>query len=333
MKKNRFSFDTTHCFLALAIAVSTHSMGQNTVAPSAPRQKEKPNVIFFLVDDLGWSDVGYQGSTGYRTPHIDSFAKRGVRFTQAYASCPVCSPTRASILTGQYPARLHLTDWLPGRKNYPFQKLQNCETAQHLPYHQRTLPAVLKENGYRTAIFGKWHLGEEPDSTKLQGFDLHVPEWNRGWPNRTYFSPYGMKGLEGGPKGEYLTDRLTTEALKWVEENKDHPFFLYLAHFAVHDPIQGRPDLVAQYENQMSHGAAGPPYLLESNPDDSNHLSAEGLNAFLQNNRYRGFSLLPNRTVKIKQRQARVASGRRRAERDRRREHRSFVERGQGSGG
>jgi arylsulfatase A len=164
---------------------------------------------------------------------------------------------------------------------------------------------VLKKNGYRTAIFGKWHLGEDADSTRRQGFDLHIPDWNKGWPNDTYFSPYGMKGLEGGPKGEYLTDRLTDEALKWLKNNKDHPFFLYLAHFAVHDPIQGRGDLVVKYENKLdrSHRASGLPYILEGNPDDANRWSRDALDGLLKDKRYQGFSLLPGRTVKIKERQ------------------------------
>ncbi len=305
--------NTSAYSLALGLGLGAWGFGQTTVATAGEptsrgvggQQGRKPNVILFLVDDLGWADVGYEGSSLYATPNIDRFAKQGVRFTQAYSACPVCSPSRASILTGEYPARLHLTDWLPGRKEHPFQKLENAKTVQHLPYDQPTLPEVLKENGYHTAIFGKWHLGEDPDSTQRQGFDLHVPDWNKGWPNGTYFSPYGMKGLEGGPKGEYLTDRLTKEALKWVEKNKDHPFFLYLAHFAVHDPIQGRGDLVVKYEREVFHlpRAKGPPFILEGNPDQPNPLSREALNELLDDKRYRGFSLLPDRTVKIKQHQ------------------------------
>ncbi len=278
--------------------------GTTSAGQTPEKSPAKFNVVFFLVDDLGWSDVGFQGSTAYHTPNIDAFARRGLRFSQAYAACPVCSPTRASILTGQYPARLHLTDWLPGRKDYPFQKLKNCETLQQLPDGTPTLAKMFRGNGFRTGIFGKWHLGEEPDSTRRNGFDIHVPDWNKGWPNTTYFSPYGMKGLEGGAKGEYLTDRLTAEALKWVEENRDKPFFLYLSHFAVHDPVQGRPDLVAEYETQFKRTSyEGLPYILEGNPDDPNPLSREVLKELLSDKRYRGFSLLPNRTVKIKQRQ------------------------------
>src|SRR3954454_19846897 len=140
------------------------------VGQSAGSAKQ-PNVLFVLLDDLGWHDTGPYGNEFIDTPNLNRFAAESARFTNAYAACPVCSPTRASILTGEYPARLHLTDWLPGRKEFPFQKLKNVESVQHLPYNQATLPAVLKQNGYRTAIFGKWHLGEEPDSTAKQGFD------------------------------------------------------------------------------------------------------------------------------------------------------------------
>jgi arylsulfatase A len=295
---------SAHIFAFVLLIASFQVPVQAVDSPS--RAQTKPNVIFFLVDDLGWADLGYEGSSLYHTPNIDKFAKEGVRFSNAYSTCPVCSPSRASILTGEYPARLHLTDWLPGRKNFPFQKLKNVQSVQHLPYGQATLPQVLKNNGYRTAIFGKWHLGEEQDSTQRQGFDLHVPEWNRGWPNDTYFSPYGMKGLEGGANGEYLTDRLTTEALKWVETNKDQPFFLYLAHFAVHDPIQGRGDLVVKYEHELNHRApaSGSPFALEGNPDDANPLSPEKLKSLMQQDkRFEAFGLLPQRTVKIKQHQ------------------------------
>lgn len=275
-----------------------------TVGAAEVQSHNKLNVVFFLVDDLGWADLGFEGSTLYHTPNIDSFAKQGVRFSQAYSTCPVCSPSRASILTGEYPARLHLTDWLPGRKNFPFQKLKNANTVQHLPYDQPTLPQVLAQNGYRTAIFGKWHLGEDQDSTQRQGFGLHVPDWNRGWPNDTYFSPFGLKGLEGGPKGEYLTDRLTTEALKWIETNKDQTFFLFLSHFAVHDPIQGRGDLVVKYEHELNHRPrpTGPPFALEGNPDDANPLSSQKAKSLLQQDkRFDAFGLLPQRSVKIKQ--------------------------------
>lgn len=265
-------------------------------------QQKKPNIIFFLVDDMGWSDLGCYGSSFYETPVIDSFAKENVRFTQAYAASHVCSPSRASIISGNYPARLHLTDWLPGRREFPFQKLKNAEVVQHLPYDQPTLPGILKNNGYHTAIIGKWHLGEDSASTARQGFEVHIPGYNLGWPNGTYFSPFGMKGLDDGVKGEYLTDRLTTEALKYIEENRDHPFFLFLSHYAVHDPIEGRGDLVHKYEQKLQQKGKNRanPYILEGNPDDGS-LSRKELDELLEDKRYAGYRNLPNRIVKIKQ--------------------------------
>ena len=142
------------------------------VAPLAA--ENRPNIVFFLVDDLGWSDVGSFGSPFYDTPHIDQLAAEGVRFTDAYAACHVCSPTRASILTGKYPATLNLTDWLNGRSDRPYQVLQNPDKAMVLDPDETTLAEVLKGEGYATALFGKWHLGRGTTPT-AHGFDLHVP--------------------------------------------------------------------------------------------------------------------------------------------------------------
>ena len=278
--------------------------------PNVGRAAEpaRPNVIFFLVDDLGWRDVGCYGSSFYETPNIDRFAKDGVRFTQAYAACHVCSPTRASILTGKYPARLKLTDWISGRRNFAFQRLSNVKGLQHLPYEEITLAETLQAAGYRTAAIGKWHLGSEPSGPRAHGFDFHVPrEWPRGAPNRTYYSPFNLKGLEG-PKGEYLTDRLTDEAEKFIEASKDQPFFLYLAHFAVHDPIQGRTDLVKKYEKKLKkmQQPKGAAFVLEGNPDTQHPLSKEELKARAKDRAYSGYRVLPDRTVKIKQHQDNV---------------------------
>lgn len=289
-------------FYFLALTITTAAYAQ-PAAKKGSKATKKMNVVFFLVDDMGWSDIGVNGSKFYETPNIDKFAKQGVRFTQAYAACHVCSPSRGSILSGQYPARTGLTDWLPGRKNFPFQRFLNVRSVQHMPYDITSLPKALKENGYHTAIIGKWHLGEDSASTSRQGFDMHIPSgWNKGWPNNTYFSPYGMPGLEDGPVGEYLTDRMTTEALKYIDQNKNQPFFLYLAHFGVHDPIQGRPDLVKKYTAKLkSMHYAGNPYILEGNPDTTNALTRSQLTDLLKEPAYQGFGNLPNRTVKIKQ--------------------------------
>jgi arylsulfatase A-like enzyme len=294
--------------LPLGLAVAGLLPGGQNRAEALPAKK--PNVVFILADDLGWSDLGCYGSRFHETPNIDRLAREGVRFTNAYAACHVSSPTRASILTGRYPARLGLTDWLPGRKNFPFQKLRNVASVQHLPVGRNlTFPAVMQANGYKTAIIGKWHLGEDSASCQRQGFDFHIPSgWMKGWPAKGYFSPYNMPGLMDGPEGEYLTDRMTDEAIRFMTVNKDAPFLLYLSHYAVHDPVQGRPDLVKKYEQKLKKMVDGPgsPFILEGNPDDINPLSTEKLEALLQEHLFAGFSVLPGRTVKIKQHQDNV---------------------------
>jgi arylsulfatase A-like enzyme len=268
------------------------------------QMKPPPNIVFFLVDDMGWTDLGCYGSSLYNTPNVDALASEGVRFTDAYATCHVCSPTRASILTGKYPARVHLTDWLEGRKDFPFQKLKNAKIHQSLPREELTLAEALKAHGYGTAIFGKWHLGQEPDGPLTQGFDVQVPQWNGCCPRAGYHFPFKMDGLEN-EEGDYLTDRLTDEALGYIESNKDNPFFLYLSHFAVHDPIQGRRDLVDEYEEKLSDmpPPQGPAFILEGNPDSEDPLSREDLDALITEEPYKEHKVLPNQTVKIKQHQ------------------------------
>ncbi|MCK9506911.1 MAG: sulfatase [Pigmentiphaga sp.] len=272
---------------------------------SAQKENKQPNVVFILADDLGWSDLECYGSNFYETPNINKLAKQGVMFTDSYAACHVSSPTRGSILTGQYPARTNLTDWLPGRKDFPFQELKNVYSAQQLPYGKNnTFVSVLKDNGYKTAIIGKWHLGEDSLTCENQGFEYHKPyRYLKGWPARSYFSPYNMPGLEDGPEDEYLTDRMTDEAIGYITENKDKPFFLYLSHYAVHDPIEGRPDLVKKYEEKLKKmpKPEGKPFILEGNPDDRNPLTREELDCMIDTKKYEGFKILPNRTVKIKQ--------------------------------
>jgi len=263
-----------------------------------------PNIVFFLVDDLGWTDVGSFGSTFYETPNIDKFAEDGVKFTNAYAACHVCSPTRASILTGKYPARNNMTDWISGRLDYPFQQYLNVPTVQALPFEEITIAETLRGHGYKTAAVGKWHLGVAPAQPDAHGFDWHIPRnWNRGAPNRTFYAPYGLEGLEDAPEGEYLTDRLTDEALGFIDKNKDDPFFLYLAHFAVHDPIHGRLDLVDKYEKKLKANPikGDTPYVLEGNPDVDEPLSREYLNEAIKKEPWSGYGVLPERTVKIKQ--------------------------------
>ena len=223
----------------------------------------KPNIVFFLVDDLGWTDLGCYGSDFYQTPHIDRLAAEGVRFTDAYAACNACSPTRAAVLTGNYPARLKLTDWIPGQRSLPNHKLKSPKWTQQLEHRHTTLAEALKAEGYRTIHIGKWHLGGTEFYPKKQGFDINVGGSYIGAPG-SYYHPYYRKPgsasgpIEnlppGGPEGRYLTDRLTDEAVRLIDESKNEPFFLYLASYSVHTPIQPRPDLKAHYENDVTAG-------------------------------------------------------------------------------
>jgi arylsulfatase A-like enzyme len=221
-----------------------------TVSPALAA--DRPNVVLIVIDDLGARDLGCTGSAYYRTPNIDRLASEGMRFTDAYAAAPVCSPTRAALLTGKYPARLNLTDWLPGRPDRPDQRLLRPAIRQELPLEEVTLAEALHAAGYATASVGKWHLGGEGFGPRQQGFDLNVAGDQSGSPG-SYFAPFRnrqgrfMPGLEEAPEGEYLTDRLTAEAEKFIERSRDRPFFLYLAHYAVHIPLRAKPDLVATY--------------------------------------------------------------------------------------
>ena len=230
-----------------------------------------PNIVFFLVDDLGWSDVGCYGSTFHETPHIDRLAKEGMRFDNAYSTCHVCSPSRASILTGKYPARTDLTEWLGGRPERAYEKLHSAKKLMSLPAEEITLAETLKNHGYATANYGKAHLRVNP---KTYGFDEAITGWVR-----SYFHPFSPQYAKTLPakKGDYYTDKLTDAALDFIERNKDRPFFVHLEHFAVHDPIQGRKDLVAKYRKKLAAmpKPKGPKYILEPNPDGPPLTAAE----------------------------------------------------------
>jgi len=233
-------------------------------APEPAKPPARPNLVFILADDLGWADLGCCGSTFYETPHLDQLAAKGMRFTDAYAACSVCSPTRASILTGKYPARLRLTDWLPGRALRPDQKLKRPDISDHLPIEEITLAEALQDGGYRTGFIGKWHLGGTNYFPENQGFDLNVGGCQRGSPP-SYFSPYRIPTLTDGPKGEYLTDRLTDEALKFIDNTGGKPFLLYLSHYAVHNPQQAKAIMVAKYRAKAARlpPPTGPEFLPE----------------------------------------------------------------------
>lgn len=210
----------------------------------------KPNIIFILADDMGWTGVGCFGSPLYDTPHIDRMAREGMKFTVAYSAAPLCSPSRASILTGKYPARLHVTDYIPG-ENFPNAMMLPPEWTKRLPAGENTIAERLKSAGYATACIGKWHLGQDEARPEHYGFDLSVASIGRGSPSG-YFSPYKNAYLKDGPKGEFLTDRLTDEAVKWIEANREKPFFLYMPHFAVHTPVQAKAEVKERYARKLA---------------------------------------------------------------------------------
>ena len=227
----------------------------------------KPNVIVILVDDLGWADLGCYGSRFHLTPNLDRLAHDGTRFTDAYSACTVCSPTRAALLTGKSPARLHLTDWIAGHPA-PKARLSPPDWSKRLDPSEPTIASRLKSAGYTTASIGKWHLGQ--DTTPEQfGFDLNVAGDHRGQPPR-YIAPYNLPKLPDGPDGEFLTDRECSEALAFIEKNRSNPFFVYLPHYAVHTPLAGKSNVVAKYTARTPDAQRNPTYaaLLES-VDDS----------------------------------------------------------------
>ncbi len=207
-------------------------------------QPTRPNIVLILADDLGWRDLGCFGSTIHPTPHLDRLAKQGMRFTSAYTASSVCSPTRASIMTGKYPARIDLTIWLGGRGGAP--------AVDHLALSETTIAEALAAGGYFTGHVGKWHLGGAPYHPQHQGFAVNIAGNHTGTPAGGYYLPNRMD-LPGAEKGDYLTDRLTDEGLKIIEEGvrRKRPFFLYQAYHSVHTPIQGKPELVDRYADEM----------------------------------------------------------------------------------
>ena len=253
--------------LSLLVLLLTVSAG---VLPAA--EARRMNIVLFLVDDLGWRDIGANGSTYYQTPNIDRLAREGVRFTDAYAACAVCSPTRAAVLTGKYPARLLLTDWLPNGRWEPKSRLRSARFVRSLPLEEVTLAEALREGGYRTANIGKWHLGGEPFSLpQHHGFDLNIGGNAHGAPWDFFFPYEGNWAIpttgqrvrwnvfsEGKP-GEYLTNRLTDEAVAFIRGSRDRPFFLYFPHYAVHTPLQAKPEVVAKYERIPEERRQGKP--------------------------------------------------------------------------
>lgn len=222
-----------------------------SLAIGAPPVIEQPNFLVFLVDDLGWNDVSCYNNSFFETPAIDKLAASGVRFTNAYSACTVSSPSRAALMTGKYPARLHLTDWIAGHP-FPEAKLRVPNWKMFLDPAELTIAEILKERNYKTACIGKWHLGEDTIYwPEFNGFDINIGGCSKGQPG-SYFSPYKTARISDGPEGEYLTDRLTEEALKFIRDNKTRPFFLYMPHYAVHTPLQAKKEMIEKYKSKGS---------------------------------------------------------------------------------
>ena len=218
---------------------------------SCSNENEKPNLLFILVDDLGWTDVSYNKSDYYETIHIDNLSETSMLFDNAYAASSVCSPTRASIMTGKHPARVNITDWIPGLdpKNRP---LLGPVDRNELPLEETTIAEVLRDNNYSTFYSGKWHLGSEGHYPEDQGFDVNIGGFEKGSPMGGYYSPYKNPRLSDGPEGEYLTDRLTLETIELIR-NRDtkKPFAAFLSFYNVHTPIQENKEFIDYYVEKL----------------------------------------------------------------------------------
>jgi arylsulfatase A-like enzyme len=282
-------FANTPCTTIIVwLALVAQVTGQSPAAGTDPAARP-PNFVLVVVDDLGWMDLHSYGSKYYETPGIDQLAASGTRFTDAYAAAAVCSPTRAAIMTGRYPARLGITDWIrarfqggtipPDHKNPAGfedvkQKLLTPRNPLWLESEEVTVAEVLRSAGYVTAHIGKWHLGPEPWCPTQQGFDVNVGGCDYGQPP-SYFSPFATAKLPAPPglpeqePNQYLTDREALEAVRFIRENHQRPFFLHLAHYAVHTPIQAKQAATAKYEQKPKGGQKSATYaaMIESVDD------------------------------------------------------------------
>ena len=255
------------CLCALCVFIIT--------APALDAAKQT-NFLFFLVDDMGWADIGANGSTYHETPNIDRLAKSGMRFTQGYAAGSVCSPTRASIMTGRHPVRVDITDWIPGQANRPANPLLHPEDRSHLPLEETTIAEALKEHGYQTFFAGKWHLGDKGQWPTEQGFDINIGGHHRGSPPGGYYGPWSNPTLKAKRKDEYLTERLTEESVKFLEErDQAKPFLLYLSYYNIHTPIQAYKKHIDHYQSKAAKAFEG------KTPTEPEH---DGTNRLRQDN-------------------------------------------------
>lgn len=230
-------------------------VGVSAMTLSAQKNIDTPNVLLICVDDLGYVDLSCTGSSFYETPNIDCLAADGYTFSQAYAACPVSSPSRAALMTGKYPARINLTDYIPGNQFYgPHKDQMLCSKPfkQHIEPKEITIAEAFLQNGYTTFMAGKWHLGEKEEYyPKLNGFEINIGGNGTGHPSGGYFSPYKNPQVKDGPVGEYLTDRLTDELIRYLETPKERPFFAYLSYYTVHLPLQAKQEKIRKYENKL----------------------------------------------------------------------------------
>ena len=249
------------------IAVSGLIPAISCYSQAGQKNQDKPNIVLLLVDDLGWKDVGFMGSKYYETPNIDKLARQGMVFTNAYAACAVSSPTRASIQTGRYPARIGITDWIRARfqlntneikASEPYEenngkKLRTPANPFWMELSEVTIAEVLKQSGYFTCHIGKWHLGTDDYYPEKQGYDLNIAGCDMGQPVN-YFDPYtnqkgvGFPNLKPRQTGEYLVDRLADELKTVIEQNKDKPFFINMCYYAVHTPLMGKQEIIDKYK-------------------------------------------------------------------------------------
>ena len=245
---------------------------------------KKTNFVFFLVDDMGMMDLGTYGSTFHETPNIDNLAKTGMKFNYGYAACPVCSPTRASIMTGRHPVRVDITDWIPGSSNNKKNKLLHPQDRDNLALKEVTIAEELKSHGYQTFFAGKWHLGNEGHWPTDQGFDINVGGHHRGSPPGGYYSPWNNPVLKSKKKDEYLTERLTEESTRFLEKrDTNKPFLLYLSYYNIHTPIQAYRKRIDHYQkkaegfsgntpSEQEHG--GQTRMRQDNPSLASMVSA-----------------------------------------------------------
>ncbi|MEC4724563.1 sulfatase [Shewanella sp. D64] len=247
-----------------------HTLEAQTSAVNSSQQPH--NVLLLLIDDLGWTDLGAYGSQYHESPNIDALASKSRLYTQAYASSPVCSPTRAALLTGKHPSRLKITTHFPGHKEKT-PKLQEPWKTDHLALSEFTLAEAFQSRGYSTFFAGKWHLGGEGKLPTDQGFDINIGGFNKGSPRGGYYDPYKNPNLPNRTPGEHLTKRLTDETIDFLKQDHNEPFFALLSYYAVHTPLEAGPDKHEYFEKKANKVAGAKAFLIDTDHDSRTQLN------------------------------------------------------------